>query len=203
MSARSIMLLLPVAGTLAALGTACGSTSSADDLFGNPGNFGGAGGTTATTTVATTATGSTSTTTSATTGTGGEGGGATTTGSMTTSTTTTTTTGPMEEVVVFCAGSPCLPGQVCCFHLENSELDMCGAAGSCGPNTITLSCNGPEDCPGGVCCGDYNGNGYDGVSCEATCDGGLTMCAGMPQACGPGEQCLPSNYLGQGYAYCE
>jgi hypothetical protein len=201
MSARSIMLLLPVAGLLAALGSACGSTSEAEDLFGNPGNFGGGGGSTATTTSsATTATGSTTASTSASTGSAGGEGGA---GTTTSTTTTTTTTGPGSDVVVFCAGSPCMAGQVCCFHLENSDLDACGDAGACGPNTITLSCNGPEDCPGGVCCGDYNGNGYDGVSCEPTCEQGLTMCAGMPLVCGPGQQCLPSNYLGQGYAYCE
>lgn len=203
MSARSVLVWLSVTGPLAALGAACGSTSSADDLFGNPGITGGQGGSTTTTSASSNASsGETSTSSSGSTSSTGEGGAtSSSTGPMVTSSVVTTTTGP-GDTSVFCAGAPCDQGQVCCFNLENGDLDACGAPGACGPGTITLSCNDAGDCPGQVCCGDWNGMGYSGVSCQPQC-AGLTMCGNDPQACEADQQCIASGYLGNGYGYCE
>ena len=203
MSARSVLVWLSVTGSLAVLGAACGSTSSADDLFGNPGITNGEGGSTTTTTTSasnTVSSGETSTSSSSSSS-GGGGAASSSTGPMVTSSSSTTSSGP-GDTSVFCAGAPCDQGQVCCFNLENGALDACGAPGACGPGTITLSCNDAEDCPGQVCCGDWNGMGYSGVSCQPQC-AGLTMCGNDPQACELNQQCVPSGYLGNGYGYCE
>jgi hypothetical protein len=73
---------------------------------------------------------------------------------------------------------------------------------------IEISCNGPEDCPGQVCCGDYDNfqGHYTGIYCQDTCTPGQTkvvMCEGMPTVCDSfGYMCYPSQVLGGGYSYC-
>jgi hypothetical protein len=108
-------------------------------------------------------------------------------------------------VTVYCADAACAPGEICCWNTQDANLDHCGDAGACGGGYSELSCNGPEDCPGAICCGDFNGNGYDGVYCQASCNGGnkIIMCNGDPSVCPQGTQCNQSNYLGQGYMFCQ
>jgi hypothetical protein len=114
-----------------------------------------------------------------------------------------TGSGP-SGAVVYCKNAPCDAGQVCCFHVSDPQLDTCGAPGSCGADYITLACNGPEDCPSGQCCGDWNGQSYQGIACVASCpDSDVLMCEGNGGVCPPGETCFPSQVLGTGYSYCE
>jgi hypothetical protein len=114
-------------------------------------------------------------------------------------------TGPNPtDVTVYCKNAPCPQGQVCCFHVSDPNLDQCSAPGSCGDNYITLSCNGPEDCPSGECCGDWGGQSYLGVSCVPSCAGDdVLMCEGNPGVCPSGENCFQSQTLGEGYSYCQ
>ena len=107
------------------------------------------------------------------------------------------------DTAVYCKNAPCQSGQVCCFHVSDPNQDMCSAPGSCGADYITLACNGPEDCPGGECCGDWNGQTYSGISCVQRCsDFDVLMCEGNPGVCPAGENCFESQVLGAGYSYC-
>ena len=190
-----------LAGGLAA---ACGISADVDDLF-SPGNSaatngaGGQGGATSTTSQATgSPTGGGGAPTTSTTGGGGAG------GAGGTAVTTSTSTGG-NQVQVFCNGNPCDPGQVCCFVRNNPGATMCGAPGSCQDPAIEISCNEPADCPGGACCGQWDGQTYTGISCQPTCDGfdQILMCEGDANVCPPGSDCFPSMILGDGYSFCQ
>jgi hypothetical protein len=84
--------------------------------------------------------------------------------------------------------------------------DHCGSAGQCDPGYVVLSCNGPEDCPGGVCCATQdNAQNYTGIACQATCagPGAIVVCSKMQQdVCPPGTMCQHSQELGNGYRVC-
>lgn len=164
-------------------------------------------------------------------GTGGESVGPTTTDTTTTTsgpttttsgptTTTTTTSGPTTTTVtsgpatttggplgpsVYCNGGACADGEVCCYNQFQEGVDYCSQAGQC-PNQqgwIEITCNGPDDCDSGVCCGHWNNQvGWFQVSCEPSCTQGLTMCFSDPGICDNGTMCTPSSGLGQGYSYC-
>jgi hypothetical protein len=204
---------------------ACGSASGLDDLFSQ--NSGGAGGATA----ATAGNGGASSAT-----TGGVGGAvsttsvAATTGSSTTSGPTATgpgstgpgATGPGSTGpggpgssssggpgnTVFCNNAPCAAGEICCFNLKQTT-DQCGQPGSCGDGYIELQCNGPEDCPGGVCCADVdfqNNPPYKGISCKQSCNNpqnNLVICSDADPTCPNGTQCQNSQVLGTGYKICK
>lgn len=106
---------------------------------------------------------------------------------------------------VYCQGAPCMVGQVCCLNSKDHSLDVCAAPGSCGQGFVELACNGPEDCPGQVCCGDHLASGgYSKLSCQATCTGTDTriICEAHPAICPSGKVCKPSSWLGNGYSYC-
>lgn len=107
---------------------------------------------------------------------------------------------------MFCANQPCQSGEICCFDTQG-QGDFCGQTGQCGFGFIELQCNGPEDCPGQVCCGtiDQQMNPpYTGLQCQATCDqqNEVVICGNNPNICMNGTQCKPSQVLGQGYNVC-
>jgi hypothetical protein len=109
-------------------------------------------------------------------------------------------------VTVFCNGGQCNPGEICCFN-PTGPGDHC-SAGTCDDGWVVISCNGPEDCPGGECCADVDFNQqepYLGIACAPSCDPNnqLTMCSeGQPNGCPPGVMCNQSMILGAGYHYC-
>jgi hypothetical protein len=117
----------------------------------------------------------------------------------------TSSGGPTNTV--YCNNAPCNAGQICCFNLKQ-PTDKCGPPGSCGDGFIELECNGPEDCPGGVCCADvdYSKNPpYKGISCQQSCNNpnkNLIVCS-ADSDCGFGKQCEQSQTLGQGYKVCK
>jgi hypothetical protein len=102
--------------------------------------------------------------------------GATTSGTTVTSSTSSGSMDPQVPcgpenggVLVDCA-----PGEVCCFHMLDPALDTC-QSGGCGAEFATIGCNGPEDCPSGLCCGDFDdflGDLYlVGIACATSCAG--------------------------------
>jgi len=108
--------------------------------------------------------------------------------------------------MVFCNGAPCLTGDICCFN-PNGPGDHCGQAGQCDPGFVELSCNGPEDCPGQICCAttDQGGQTVTGISCQATCSqpNDFVVCSQQqPNVCQGNTQCQTTNFLGNGYRLC-
>jgi hypothetical protein len=84
--------------------------------------------------------------------------------------------------------------------------DHCGTAGQCDPGYVVLSCNGPEDCPGAVCCANQDSQqSYTGIACQPTCEGpgAIVMCSKTQQdVCPMGTTCQHSQQLGNGYRVC-
>ncbi len=139
---------------------------------------------------------------------GGQGGDPATTSSTTTSTTSATTssststgtTTPLPELSCNDGGGTtpvaCAPGDRCCFDESNPTLDKC-SAGACGANQLELRCDGPEDCPGQVCCARMHLSQFlqeprfDGpTECVAACSPPNHVVCHGPADCGGGA-CVP------------
>lgn len=125
------------------------------------------------------------------------------TGSSSSSTGSSSSSGGPTNVV-FCADNECNPKEVCCFHQTMSGLDHCSADPNCGMGYSVLSCNGPSDCPGALCCATRMNQVYTDISCQATCDGfgQYVMCEGDQSVCPMGLTCQQSMSLGTGYMLC-
>jgi hypothetical protein len=72
---------------------------------------------------------------------------------------------------------------------------------------VTITCNGPEDCPGGSCCATVDFNmqvPYLGIACQPACSPDqLVICSeAQPDVCPDGLSCRQSMILGAGYRYC-
>lgn len=123
----------------------------------------------------------------------------TTTASTTTSTTSTGTTTPLPELSCNDGGTApvaCAPGDRCCFDESTPTLDKC-SAGACGANQLELRCDGPEDCPGQVCCARMHLSQFlqeprfDGpTECVTTCSTPNHVVCHGPADCGGGA-CVP------------
>ena len=132
---------------------------------------------------------------------------------------------PPVGPIVECGGGACAPGQQCCYHYQDANLDACAPGGSdCGQGFLELACDGSDDCPGDqVCCAMYQQSGQGGyyvsVGCAApTPQGSFGSACGFPQdgqfgvimCSGPsggvdcpfGDDCEPSGGL-QGYDVCK
>ena len=113
--------------------------------------------------------------------------------------------GPPTGVVVYCKSMPCAGGDVCCYSLQDPDLDHCGTAGQCGQEYAEISCAGPNDCPGEICCGTYQ-QVYTDVSCQPTCNGQskVVLCTDADDnVCPQNLSCGPSGSLGDGYDVCK
>ncbi len=106
------------------------------------------------------------------------GNGTTSTGTGTASTTASTTTSGMPPTAqVMCAEGGgqglvrCRPGQVCCV----SSMSLQGScADDCSGGEYTFACDGPEDCPGAICCA--TNVGFGDVECRENCSDDNTVC---------------------------
>lgn len=105
---------------------------------------------------------------------------------------------------VVCGSATCdvSTGSVCCGGLVSSFACV-GPSAPC--SYFKIACDGPEDCPGQLCCANLSllvGNG--GSSCQATCSG-LNLhvvCGATPSVCPSGTTCKPYFAL-QGYKFCQ
>ncbi len=112
--------------------------------------------------------------------------------------------GGPTNVTVFCAGNECKSKEICCYHQQDPNLDHCSVDPNCGPGYSVLSCNGPSDCPGSLCCATRMNNEYTDISCQTTCEGfgKYIMCEGDQSVCPMGLTCQQSMSLGTGYMLC-
>jgi hypothetical protein len=101
-----------------------------------------------------------------------------------------------------------MPGEICCFN-PNGPGDHCGTSGQCDSGDVELSCNGPDDCPGGICCAtlDPSLQSLTAIACQATCaaPNELVVCSKMePDVCPSGTSCHQDQQLGtgNGYRFC-
>lgn len=109
-----------------------------------------------------------------TTSTGGAGEGGAGGATSTTDTSTSTGTG-MPQIDVPCGNGAgviedCAVGEICCLNTESAAQDHCGP--SCGADDYDLKCNEPSDCPGQICCGQFDDLFEDFlgvISCASSC----------------------------------
>jgi hypothetical protein len=99
---------------------------------------------------------------------------------------------------VICPGTPscgCEAPAVCCLSAIDSQHGSCTTFSAC--RDLALTCDGPEDCNGGVCCLDQQAGG--GTTCKAPGDCGGTEkwlcrtdadCAASPA----GNHCRPADF---------
>ncbi len=98
----------------------------------------------------------------------------------------------------------CSPTEKCC--VLSPGPDYCGAkTATCacsGPNCdiTNVSCDGPEDCPGQICCGTFSfqQNQYTDLACKNTCNGNneREICHPNGNTCSnPNETCSSSTFL--------
>jgi hypothetical protein len=99
---------------------------------------------------------------------------------------------PGAAHAVTCPGVPgcvCAAPQACCLGAIDATAGSCESPRACAG--VVLSCDGPEDCSGGVCCLTLSGS-----SCSATnsCPG-TRLCRDDSQCAGSGaSHCLPADF---------
>ena len=100
----------------------------------------------------------------------------------------------------------CAPGEICCVTKQKSPTEQgCSARAAC--EGIAAACDGPEDCPGELCCGDFDvsGDRYLSVACGTACDGSDPLpivCHTPDGACPSPLHCVQSNYMPEGFGRC-
>jgi len=114
--------------------------------------------------------------------------------------------GPVGEIACGSNNNPgvCAVGEKCC--VLNPGLDycsppsatcQCATGGGCG--TIDVTCDGPEDCPGQLCCGFIQGNAYVKTACQTSCNGTTEreICHPNGTCITPGKTCAHPQALPQ------
>lgn len=203
------IIMFPIAGAL--LGAiSCSGTEGAEDVFSQGTNsgssssgtigMGGAGGQGSASSSSSGGQSSSSSgnSSSSSSGMGGSGGGMGTGGTMGTG-----GSPPVAEIP--CGNLLCTAGEICCNAPQISgNPDQCGMPGACPQGSVEVGCNDIEDCPGQMCCGNFQNGGYTSVGCYDQCGNGqLIMCEGHPEICPANDNCNPSQILGQGFSYCQ
>jgi hypothetical protein len=115
--------------------------------------------------------------------------------------------GKSSQSTVHCAPDQCELPDVCCIKPGSPPTRMCATSGTC--SNIPVTCDGPEDCPGGyVCCGTFNTNEdlYISVGCDVKCTvPDRVIC--HPELgnmnCEVDQTCIMDPFLGPGYGYCQ
>ncbi len=111
----------------------------------------------------------------------------------------------------FVAGDACCVTQNPGLYCSNDALgNPCNCQGiAC--HDFQITCDGPEDCPGKICCADtgFLGGGYDVVECRDSCVSdtvGATrkeVCHPGGQPCANGTACQADPMLPPSYYTCE
>ena len=89
----------------------------------------------------------------------------------------------------------CTKAEKCC--VLDPGLDYCAPSGAqcacTSPNcdTTNVECDGPEDCPGQICCGVFSfvQNQYTNLRCQNNCGG-----PNQREICHPGQKCQNPNH---------
>jgi hypothetical protein len=94
---------------------------------------------------------------------------------------------------IACGDTTCTGGQICCVTTggPGGFTSECTAADACKGNPVT--CDGPEDCGDGVCCGSF-GDGGGGAACESADTCMTVICHDDGDCLGEGETCC--SFLG-------
>ncbi|MCE7891228.1 MAG: hypothetical protein DYH12_16285 [Sorangiineae bacterium PRO1] len=97
-------------------------------------------------------------------------------------------------------------GERCCHKYgSGSWSSACQPQSQACSGIATSNCDGPEDCPGQVCCGKVANNYLSSMTCEAA--SACQYSSGYRVICGASGQC-PSGYVCKtlssppGYKYC-
>ena len=120
---------------------------------------------------------------------------------------------PYGEIV--CGNSVCsIPGGEFCCHRDGFQQPICRKLGEQCFGDLPILCDGPEDCPGSVCCGNTETVGfpfpttrYVRVECKSStsadqCD--VVLCdPGGSNVCESGTSCEDSSALPDGYHVCK
>jgi hypothetical protein len=129
-------------------------------------------------------------------GSAGSGGGSGTSGSS----------GSSSVGSVECGSTSCpVPAELCCA-LYNQPHICISPGESCFPG-VDVACDGPEDCPGQICCGKLfiqgQNKSYELMSCESSCTGkDRREICGSSGTCTTDGSCGPSDLLPQ-YRDCK
>jgi hypothetical protein len=103
---------------------------------------------------------------------------------------------------VQCGGATCdTSGGAACCYATFTQTFSCVATGMCPLGEVDIFCDGPEDCPGQVCCGNFTMGGYADLSCVDDCNNDITIC-GPGGSCSGGDSCQQSGVLPTGYFVC-
>jgi hypothetical protein len=102
---------------------------------------------------------------------------------------------PFEKTCGTSNPDVCTASEKCC--VLDPGLDHCAPTNqqcACtSPNceTINVECDGPEDCPGQICCAvfSFQQNQYTNLRCQNTCSG-----SSQREVCHPGQKCLNPNH---------
>lgn len=103
-------------------------------------------------------------------------------------------TGGTSAAGVSCGSTTCTGGDECCavdpgtgYCTGSSSQCSCSGAGC---TTTDVQCDGPEDCPGQVCCGvfSFQQNRYTQLECRSSCSG-----YNLREICHPGQTCTDTN----------
>jgi hypothetical protein len=100
------------------------------------------------------------------------------------------------DITCYTEGDPtatCTLPVHCCFSNYSSEHDGSCTTDACAFGTIT--CDGPEDCAGGVCCAHAITDPYDGaigytVACQTSCGSGDREICHPASGCSTGTSCV-------------
>jgi hypothetical protein len=98
---------------------------------------------------------------------------------------------------ISCGSASCSPGQVCCVPLTDGVL---ACADACESGTVSVACDGPEDCSAGACCG----NVAAGYACTdaAACEQDVGQRCHGPDDC-PSNTCLDVTFGGVPIDICQ
>jgi len=100
----------------------------------------------------------------------------------------------------------CTTPLVCCTDQKNTH--SCGTTADCMVNQeLAIECDGPEDCPGAICCGRWNEGAYnyDGVYCALKCLMPFVAICHFDEPdpyCPETYNCFAEPILGPRYGYC-
>ncbi len=139
-------------------------------------------------------------------GAGGAGTGGASTGGTGTGGAGGANTGGTGTGAVQCGPATCnLQSQFCCA--QYNQTPQCKAHGGTCTYSVEVRCDGPEDCPGQVCCGKLfiqgKNKSYTDLSCQASCDkSDENVICGAAGSC-PGSMTCKTSLLLPPYRDCQ